>query len=74
MFAFHGTEPNLGCSLSLMPGRATRVEGQWLRLESSSPCISPAILKHSLIQLTHQKGAQLLGLKEPDSRRGAQAP
>lgn len=78
MFAFHGTETNLACPLSLMPGRAARVGGQSLRLESFSPGASPAILKHNLISILTKNAqlhfAQLMGLKELDSRHRAQAP
>lgn len=77
MFAFQGTETNLACPLSLMPGRAARVGGPSLRLESFSPWGSPASLRHNLISILTRNAqlhfAQLMGLKEPDSRHGARA-
>lgn len=75
---FRGRRQIWPVPFSLRPGRAARVGGPSLRLESFSPWGSPASLRHNLISTltrnTQLHFAQLMELKELDSRHGAQAP
>lgn len=74
---FRGRRQIWPVPFSLRPGRAARVGGPSLRLESFSPWASPASLRHNLISTLTRNAqlhfAQLMGLKEPDSRHGARA-